>query len=96
MAFICVLNINNNNNNNNNNSKKKKKKKKGKVMHEQHVRQTEDFACLERWQWLRQGSLKRDTESFLVATHGHALRLHESESGETTRLSVTTMQDGPD
>ena len=38
---------------------------RGKVMHGQHVRQIEEFTSPESWQWLKRGSLKRETESLL-------------------------------
>ena len=46
--------------------KQRERRKEGwqtKVMHGQHVRQINDFAAQNSWQWHRRGSLKRQTES---------------------------------
>ena len=42
-------------------------------MHGQHVRQTKDFATPTGWRWLRRGSLKLQTESFVIAAQDWAL-----------------------
>ena len=56
--------------------KERERRKEGwqtKVMHGQHVRQTKDFAAQNSWQWLRRGSLKRQTESLIIAAPNQAL-----------------------
>ena len=50
--------------------KQRERRKEGwqtKVMHKQHVRQTNDFAAQNSWQWLRRGSLRFRTESLIIA-----------------------------
>ena len=50
--------------------KQRERRKEGwqtEVMQGQHVRQTIDFATQSSWQWLRRGSLKRQTESQIIA-----------------------------
>ena len=53
----------------------KERRKEGwqtKVMHGQHVRQTNDLAAQNSWQWLRRGSLKRQTERLIIAAQDQA------------------------
>lgn len=46
-----------------NQKKKRKERWQSKAMHGQHVRQTKEFAAETSCQWLKRGSLKRQTES---------------------------------
>ncbi|XP_067939708.1 uncharacterized protein [Watersipora subatra] len=45
-----------------------------KSMNKQHLRQTEDQAAKETWQWMKRGCLKRETESLSIAAQDQALR----------------------
>ena len=47
---------------------------KSKAMNGQHLRQTEENAAKETWQWMKRGSLKRETESLIIAAQDQALR----------------------
>ena len=42
-------------------------------MHGQFVRQTEEILWNESWFWLKKGSLKRETESLIMAAQEQAL-----------------------
>ena len=43
-------------------------------MNSQHLRQTEENSEKETWQWMRRGSLKRETESLIIASQDQAYR----------------------
>jgi hypothetical protein len=45
-----------------------------KPMNGQHVRDTREQAAEETWTWMKRGSLKRETESLIVAAQDQALR----------------------
>ena len=47
---------------------------KEKPLHGQFVRETEDQSNEETWRWLKQGSLKRETEALIIAAQDQALR----------------------
>ena len=47
---------------------------KSKAMNGQHLRQTEENATKETWQWMKRGSLKRETETLIIAAQDQALR----------------------
>ena len=40
---------------------------KEKTLHGQFLRQTDDIASEDRWLWLKQGNVKRETESLIFA-----------------------------
>ena len=45
-----------------------------KMLHGQLVRQTKEVGNQDRWQWLRDGTLKRETESLILAAQEQAIR----------------------
>ena len=45
-----------------------------KMLHGQFVRQTKEVGNQDRWQWLRNGTLKRETESLIFAAQEQAIR----------------------
>ena len=47
---------------------------KEKALHGQFLRQTDEVAGTSRWLWLKQGSLKRETESLILAAQEQAIR----------------------
>ena len=47
---------------------------KEKTLHGQFLRQTDDIAGEDRWLWLKQGNLKRETESLILAAQEQAVR----------------------
>ena len=56
-----------------NEAKKQKKEERTisweeKMLHDQFVRQTKEVGNQEKWKWLRNGTLKRETESLAFAT----------------------------
>ena len=54
------------------------------------MRQTKDFAAQNSWQWLRRGSLKRQTESLNIAAQDQALGTNYRKAKiEHTRESAT-------
>ena len=44
------------------------------MLHGQFVRQTKEVGNQDRWQWLRNGTLKRETESLIFAAQEQAIR----------------------
>ena len=51
-----------------------------KPMNGQYHRQTQEHAPSETWKWLTRGSLKRETESLIIAAQDQALRTNYQES----------------
>ena len=45
-----------------------------KTLHGQFLRQTEDLADKDKWAWLTDGTLKRETKSLIMAAQEQALR----------------------
>ena len=58
--------------------KRKKNERKNnwkeKELHGQYLRQTEEVAGPERWVWLKDGNLKRETESLIISAQEQAIR----------------------
>ena len=79
--------------------KQRERRKKGwqaKVIYGQHVRQTKDFAAQNSWQWHKRGSLKRQTESLIIAAQDQTLgtnyrkaKIEHSRESATCRMCKT-------
>jgi len=63
---------------------------KAKAMNGQHLRQTEENAAKETWQWMKRGSLKRETESLIIAAQDQALRTNyrKAKIEKSTNISM--------
>ena len=63
---------------------------KEKALHGQFVRETECHNESKKWEWLRKGELKRETESLFCATQEQAIRTssvkNSIDKGRETRL----------
>ena len=79
-------------------AKKQKKKERTisweeKMLHGQFVRQTKEVGNQDRWQWLRNGTLKRQTESLIFAAQEQAIRTNVikgkiDKSQEQTKFGI--------
>ena len=49
---------------------------KEKPLHGQFLRETEDQSNDETWNWLKEGSLKRETEALRIAAQDQAIRIN--------------------
>ena len=54
---------------------------KKKALHGQFLRETEGMKDQRRWQWLKTGELKQETESLICASQEQALRTNAIKSG---------------
>ena len=63
---------------------------KSKAMNGQHLKQTEENAAKETWQWMKRGSLKRETESLIIAAQDQALRTNyrKAKIEKSTNISM--------
>ena len=52
-----------------------------KTLHGQFIRETEKVADKQSWNWLKQGELKRETESLIFAAQEQALRTNAIKAG---------------
>ena len=55
-------------------AKERKENWKEKVLHGQFIRQTEGIAGEERWKWLKNSGIKRETETLILAAQEQAIR----------------------
>ena len=63
---------------------------KSKAMNGQHLRQTEETSGKETWQWMTTGSLKRETESLIIAAQDQALRTNHRKAKIEKCINVST------
>ena len=63
---------------------------KSKAMNGQHLRQTEENSAKETWQWMKRGSLKRETESLIIAAQDQALRTNYRKAKIEKSTNVST------
>jgi len=56
-------------------------------LHGQFIKQTEDIVNKERLSWLQEGSVKRETESFIFAAQEQAIR--------TNAIKAKIVKNGP-
>ena len=52
-----------------------------KTLHGQFIRETEKVADKQSWSWLKQGDLKRETESLIFAAQEQSLRKNAIKAG---------------
>ena len=58
-------------------------------MNGQHLRLTEEILTKETWQWMKRGSLKRETESLIIAAQDQTLRSnHRKAKVEKSTISM--------
>ena len=58
---------------------KRKRQYKEKALHSQFERTTEEIKDKDSWNWLKKGTLKKETEGVLMAAQDQALRTNYTE-----------------
>ena len=71
-----------------------------KMLHGQFARQTSEVGNQDRWQWLQNGTLKRETESLIFAAQEQAIRTNVikgkiDKSQEQTKCRMCSRADEP-
>ena len=61
-----------------------------KMLHGQFVRQTKEVENQDRWQWLQNGTLKRETESLIFAAQEEAIRINVIIKGKIGKSQKQT------
>ena len=63
---------------------------KSKAINGQYLRQTEENVAKETWQYMKRGSLKRETESLIIAAQDQALRTNyrKAKVEKSTNISM--------
>ena len=69
------------------------------MLHNQFVRQTKEVENQDRWQWLQNGTIKRETKSLIFAAQEQAIRTNAikgkiDKSEEQTKFRVCSRADG--
>ena len=65
--------------------KERMKDRKEKALHGQFLRETEGMQDQRRWQWLKAGELKQETDSLICAAQEQAFRTNAIKIAPITR-----------
>ena len=79
-------------------AKKQKKEKRTisweeKMLHAQFVQQTKEVGNQEKWQWLQNGTLKRETENLIFAAQINVMKTKVDKSQEQRKCRMCSRAD---